>query len=311
MNTDTKYRLRTGILVFAGLLFFVVSIYIMGKRQNLFESVISISADFSNVKGLQSGSYVQFSGINVGTVSGIRIINDSLVRVDMTIREDVRKYIHKDAEVEIITEGLMGNNLVTIHPGLNRRALIDEGDILNARKTVTMDELLDRFREVMLTSQAVMEKMNEVAFKINDGTGDLARLLNQDIVSSNLEKVSSKLINISGEIELITRKMNRGNGDMALLLNEDNISSGIDSLLIKIDSIALTSKQISDNLLQASIQLNEGEGIANTLLYDSSLGHELDTILKKIDTGLVQVEEAAETIDNSWLLRLFSKKRNK
>lgn len=308
MNKNTKYRLRTGILVFAGLLFFVVSIYIMGKKQNLFESVISISADFSNAKGLQSGSYVQFSGINVGTVRSIEIINDSLVRVDMRIREDVRKYIHKDAEVEIISEGLMGNNLVAIYPGRGRMGVVDEGDILNTRETVTIDEILDQFKEVMLTSQAVMTKLNEVASKVNDGSGDLSRLLNQDKISSNMEQVSSKLLNISGDIEQITGKINRGNGDMAMLLNEDNISSGIDSLLLKIDSIALTSRQISDNLLQASIQLNEGKGIANAMLYDSSLSQELDTIIRKIDTGLVQAGKAAETIDNSWLLRLFSKK---
>lgn len=311
MNTNTKYRLRTGILVLAGLLFFVVSIYIMGKKQNLFESVISISADFSNVKGLQRGSYVQFSGINIGTVNGIRIINDSLVRVDMTIREDVGKYIDKDAEVEIITEGLMGSNLVTIHPGIGGGAVIEDGDILNTRETLTMNEMLDQFQEVMVISQAVMKNLNEVAYKVNDGSGDLAKLLNEDRISSNLETVSSRLVNISGELEQITMKINRGDGDMALLLNENNISAGIDSLLFRMDSIALTSKQISDNLLQTSIQLNEGEGIANTLLYDSSLSQQLDTIFNRIDTSLVQAGKAAETIDNSWLLNLFSGKKNK
>lgn len=311
MNTNTKYRLRTGILVLAGLLFFVVSIYFMGKKQNLFVSVITISGDFSNVKGLKSGSYVRFAGINAGTVSSIRIMNDSLVRVDMTVRENVREYIQKDAELEIITEGLMGSSMVTIHPGAGGGAVIEDGDILNTRETLTMNEMLDQFQEVMLASQAVMNNLNEVAYKVNNGSGDLAKLLNEDIISSNLETVSSKLINISGEIEQITGKINRGDGDMALLLNENNISVAIDSLLFRMDSIALTSKQISDNLLQTTIQLNEGEGIANTLLYDSSLSQQLDTIFNRIDTSLVQAGKAAETIDNSWLLRLFSKKRNK
>lgn len=311
MNINTKYRLRTGILVLAGLLFFVVSIYIMGKKQNLFVSVINISADFSNVKGLKSGSSVQFSGINIGTVKGIRIINDSLVRVDMSVRENVREYIDKDAEVEIITEGLMGSSMVTVHPSLNGGGKIDDGDILDTRHTLTMNEMLYQFQEVMLASQTVMKNLNEVAYKVNNGSGDLAKLLNEDRISSNLETVSSRLVNISGEIEQITGKINRGDGDMALLLNENNISLAIDSLLFRMDSIALTSKQISDNLLQTSIQINEGEGIANTLLYDSSLSQQLDTIFNRIDTSLVQAGKAAETIDNSWLLRLFSKKRNK
>jgi len=89
MDTHTqKFKIRLGLFVAIGLALFVIAIFVIGRQKNLFNPVFRISSNFANVGGLQVGNNVRFSGINVGTVNNITIINDSTVKVDMYIKQE-------------------------------------------------------------------------------------------------------------------------------------------------------------------------------------------------------------------------------
>ncbi len=72
METHTKkFKVRLGLFIIGGLVIFVIAIFIIGKQENLFDPVFKITTTFNNVSGLQAGSNIRFSGINVGTVDDI------------------------------------------------------------------------------------------------------------------------------------------------------------------------------------------------------------------------------------------------
>src|SRR6187431_219686 len=99
MDTKTnKFKVRLGLFVAGGLTLFILAIFIIGKQKNLFNPVFKLTSTFKNVSGLQVGNNIRFSGINVGTVDNITIINDSTVRVDMMIRKEVQQFIKEDCE---------------------------------------------------------------------------------------------------------------------------------------------------------------------------------------------------------------------
>ena len=97
METHTqKFKIRLGLFVAGGLALFVIAIFIIGKQKNLFNPVFKLTTTFYNVSGLQVGNNIRFSGINVGTVDNIRIINDSTVKVEMSIKKNVNQFIKSD-----------------------------------------------------------------------------------------------------------------------------------------------------------------------------------------------------------------------
>src|SRR5450759_4716411 len=77
-----KFKARLGLFIAGGLGLFIIAIFIIGKQKNLFNPVYKLTTTFYNVSGLQVGCTIRFSGINVGTVDNITIINDSTVKVD-------------------------------------------------------------------------------------------------------------------------------------------------------------------------------------------------------------------------------------
>ncbi len=92
-RTHKKFKVRLGLFIIGGLMIFVIAIFIIGKQENLFDPVFKITTTFNNVSGLETGSNIRFSGITVGTVDDIRIINDTTVRVDMLIKKK-RSAVH-------------------------------------------------------------------------------------------------------------------------------------------------------------------------------------------------------------------------
>jgi phospholipid/cholesterol/gamma-HCH transport system substrate-binding protein len=106
-----KFKVRLGLFVAGGLALFVIAVFIIGKQKNLFNPVFKLTSTFYNVSGLQVGNNIRFSGINVGTVDDISIINDSTVRVDMLIRKEIQQFIKSGCQVTIGSEGLIGDRL--------------------------------------------------------------------------------------------------------------------------------------------------------------------------------------------------------
>ena len=83
----TKKALRLGIFVASAVILFIVAIYLIGSKQNLFSSTTDIHASFKDIRGLMTGNIVRFAGINIGTVKDIQLVADSSVIVTMTIRD--------------------------------------------------------------------------------------------------------------------------------------------------------------------------------------------------------------------------------
>src|ERR1043165_5445428 len=120
METHTpKFKVRLGLFIAGGLALFVLAIFIIGRQKNLFNPVFRLTTTFYNISGLQVGNNIRFSGINVGTVDNINIINDSTVRVDMLVKKNVQQFIKADCQAAVGSEGIIGDRVLIISQGSN------------------------------------------------------------------------------------------------------------------------------------------------------------------------------------------------
>jgi phospholipid/cholesterol/gamma-HCH transport system substrate-binding protein len=194
MNTHTqKFKIRLGLFIAGGLALFVLAIFIIGKQKNLFNPVFKLTSKFYNVSGLQVGNNIRFSGINVGTVDNITIINDSTVKVDMLIKKDVQKFIKADCEVAIGSEGLIGDRLLVISQGSNDAPMVREGQYLASAEPVEMDAIMASLQGTAANAEIISQELAEIMFKVNSGNGTLGRLIQDTSIANNL---SQTMVNI-------------------------------------------------------------------------------------------------------------------
>jgi len=194
MDTYTqKFKVRLGLFVTGGIVLFLLTIFIIGKQKNLFNPVFTLYATFYNVSGLQVGNNIRFSGINVGTVNDITIINDSTVMVEMLIKKNVRQFIKSDCEVAIGSEGLIGDRLLVITQGSTDAALAEEGQQLMSTEPVEMDAIMLSLKVTANNAVIISDQMAEIMLKVNSGTGTLGRLLRDSSIARNLNQTMENL----------------------------------------------------------------------------------------------------------------------
>lgn len=202
MDTNSpKFKVRLGLFIAGGLALFVFTIFIIGKQKNLFNPVFELTSTFYNVSGLQVGNNVRFSGINVGTISEITIINDSTVKVDMQIRKEVNQFIKSDCEVLIGSEGLIGDRLLIISQGSSDSPMAKSGQKLRSSEPVETDAIMASLQVTANNAAIISEQLANIFIKINSGNGTLGRLIQDSTIAENINqtivnlKKSSKGLN--------------------------------------------------------------------------------------------------------------------
>ena len=188
MKKTTGNKTKLGILVFTSIILFIVGIYFIGQKQQLFSSTFHISGIFKDVSGLQVGNNIRFSGINVGIIEAINQITDTTVRVDMVIDEQTRKFIKKNAKAIIGSDGLMGNKIMLIIPGPAGEKELEDNDIIETSQPVSMDDILLNLKIAGDNAALITDDLAVIMGNIRSGKGTIGKLFMDTIFADNLDQ---------------------------------------------------------------------------------------------------------------------------
>ena len=191
------FKIRLGIFIIAGLALFTLAIFIIGKQKNLFDPVFKLTTKFKNVSGLQVGSAIRFSGINIGTVDNIEIINDSTVNVTMLIKKSVQKFMHADSKAGIGSEGIIGDKLIVISQGSSESKLLKNGQNIISIEPIETDAIMHSLKTTADNAAIATSEINLILGKINRGDGTLGRLIQDKSMANNIDKTLINLKNSS------------------------------------------------------------------------------------------------------------------
>lgn len=194
MNTDTKSNWKLGMFIIGGMVLFILAIYFIGKQQNLFGSNFQLRSKFKTVSGLKVGNNVRFSGINVGTVSDIALVNDTTVLVVLIIEEDVRKFIKTDAMASIGSDGLVGDKILTISPGSSANtAIIKENAFIVSKTPLEMEDLMISVKKSVDNAEIITGELAQFTYDLNHGNGAMSKLMNDQGFANKLDATMSNL----------------------------------------------------------------------------------------------------------------------
>jgi phospholipid/cholesterol/gamma-HCH transport system substrate-binding protein len=193
MDKQSGYTWKLGMFVTIGLLLFIMAIYFIGKQKNLFGSTFNITSQFKTVSGLEVGNNVRFSGINIGTVEEIQLINDSSVVVRMVIKDEVREFIKTDARASIGSDGLMGDKVLTISPGVKSTKIIENGGAIASVNGIEMQDLMKSVKKSVDNAVVITDELAIFSHSMNTGNGALARLVRDDKMANSVSNTLSNL----------------------------------------------------------------------------------------------------------------------
>ena len=200
MNKNTNYIWKLGMFVLIGVGLLVVTIYFVGQNQNMFGSTFRLKTYFSNVSGLQIGNNVRFSGIDVGTVKDISFVSDSVVEVNLVIKDEVQKYIKIDALASIGSDGLMGDKVLTISPGTFSDKIVKDNAVIASTKAIEMEALMNGLKKSIDNAEIITTELAIFTGKMNNENSVLSKLVSD-------EKLGASIGNSLKNVEHATKEL--------------------------------------------------------------------------------------------------------
>ena len=288
MKKKISHKVRLGIFVSLGILIFILAIYFIGEKQQLFRSTFRLSGEFKDVAGLQAGNNVRLSGINVGTVENVSIISDTSVKVEILIDESTRKFIRKDAIASIGSEGLMGNKVLIISPGTGGKRIIENNDIIATTQPTDMDEIMKSLKTTIDNTANITGDLAKISTNIESGKGTIGRLM---MDKEWRQDIQSTIVNLK-----------EGSDGFKVLMDK---SGEVDSILYAMKSTIQYTANITSDLAVITNSLQSGEGTIGRLLMNSSGAENFDSTMFYLKESSAALKQLLEKAQGSWLLGGF------
>jgi len=311
MRYTNSQKFRLGLFVVSGTILFSVAVYLIGQHENMFKKTFTISAFFQNVNGLQKGNNVRFSGINIGTVKSIEMLNDSAVEVVMNIEKVIITHIKKNAIATIGSDGLVGNMIVNIIPGKGSSVEINNGETIASNSKIGADDILSTLSVTNENAAILTSDLLKITTEILKGKGIIGVLLNDTLMAKdlkqsvgNFKRASKRAIASIDALNEILQEIKTNNQSTLGVLLHDSISGGKIKNTLK--NLEVSSVEVQKTINMANVFMNDfktSEGAFNYVVRDTALVHRLETILNNVNEGTVKFSENMEALKYNFLTR--------
>lgn len=319
MSKKYSEYFKLGVFVLIGLLGLVFVLYALGNKQNMFGKSVQVKAYFKNVSGLKTGNNVQFGGINIGTVRKLELVSDTAVLVTLDLEKKGTRYLKNNDIATIGSDGLMGNKILIILPGVSGGAPLVGGDFLASREPVNMDEMMRTLDTTNRNVAVLSEQFKQMVIRLSDNE-ELWGLIEDPALPASIRstvtniKVASDRANmLMVEVQQMVSEVARSEDGLLDLLKDTTITHDLKAASRQLNELSLQLTEIGQTADKAVNQfaddLNEGKGPLNAILKDTHLTQSLEESLKNVESGTDNFNQSMEALKNNFLFRRYFRKK--
>jgi phospholipid/cholesterol/gamma-HCH transport system substrate-binding protein len=325
---ERSIELKVGILVLTAIILLVAFIFAMGGI-NL-EKSYTLYVDFDSPGWLSSGAMVKVSGVEAGKVKSITFMGGEYdpvhkhrvyVRLELSIREKFKKYVHEDAQFFVSSQGVLGEQYIEIIPGTFEKPYLEDGSVTMgvnpprlelalAKGFVIIDTLEKIISEnrpaiesAILSLRGILETtdttlrdhksdIGEIIVNIKD-TSKEAKLLVQgarktyvenpkvDRILANTESITHKVDKDIGPLMKSAQTTLDGTADLMGNIDPKDIE-GLKSGLRHLSYAAVKVDDVMGKVKKIVDRVERGEGNVGALLKDEELFDDLREMVRDL-----------------------------
>ena len=315
MSKSASQKIKVGLFVIIGTLLLTTALYFIGNRQHLFTKNIHIYSVFANVNGLQLGNNVRYSGINVGIVSKIEMVQESEIVVQIRVEEKTASHIKKDAIASIGSDGLVGSMVLSIIPGKENLARVISGDTIRSYSKIGADDMLSTLNTTNENAALLTSDLLKITNKILEGKGTLGALVSDTLLAqdirvslSELKKTTQGAAAAMAQVNSILEKVNYDESSAAVLLSDTVSTNQIKNVFANLEKSSTDINEITKNLDEYITEIKSGKGTLNHVAKDEILVRNIDSTMINIKEAAEKLNENMEALKHNFLFRGYFKK---
>jgi phospholipid/cholesterol/gamma-HCH transport system substrate-binding protein len=292
---QSRLELKVGLFVLFCLAVFAALLIQFSKGTILFRPTYIITLDASNIGGLRPRASVLLSGVQVGTVSEIKLSNEG-TNVAIYLKIYSQYVIRDDARFVIEQSGFLGDQFVAIYPDLNKGTpFASRPDaIAHAQEPFNL-------QEVARSAAGFIKHLDETAAKLDAAINDVRRDVLNERTLTNLAFTVDTLERVSVNAGTVVDNINSliiSNGGPAgiavsnLLTFSERLNTFAQSAQSILDTnqpqinLAISNLQVSTaQLTNLLAEVRSSKGLAGTLINDPALAHNVSDLVSNLDAS--------------------------
>ncbi|HKS72309.1 MAG TPA: MlaD family protein [Terriglobales bacterium] len=307
-------QLKVGITVLAASITLAVLILLMSGTAGLFTRKINLRSYFDNAGGLRVGAPVRLSGVDIGNVTGIRIVSEpakKLTPVEVTMKVNTKYHgnLHKDSVTSLATAGVLGETYIDIDSSQASGPEAKDGDRLATRDTPDIQDVVRSSQGTLQNLDALLKRVDRIIAFIESGQGSVGKLIYDPTLYDRL----SSTVN---EFQGLMNQVAQGNGTIGKLISDPELynkaNATVDKLNAIIDAInagkGTAGKLVNDptlynnandtiaNVKQLTADVNAGKGALGKLAKDQEFADKLQNTMNKLSALTDRMEAGQGTI---------------
>jgi phospholipid/cholesterol/gamma-HCH transport system substrate-binding protein len=313
-NQEVKRNIKLGAFVIGGVALFLITLFYLGKENNIFSKTFTVSAVFKNVEGLKEGDNVWLSGVKIGTVKKVSIIDEGRVVVSLALKEKQNEFIKKDATANIGSDGLVGNKIVIIRPGTAEETIHDN-DTINSFSPTDTQELFNLAKDVGTDIKVITGDLRLITAKINKGEGVIGELLNEGEMAKELRAsmaairmASENATRATNEINKILVEVNHGDGLMTKLLRDTTYAAQFSRTMENVEQVGENARKMAADLKAVTEKMNDKDNAMGVLLTDTVFAEKLKATMINLEKSSATLDENLKAMRTSWPFKKYYKK---
>tara|TARA_B100001059_G_scaffold105877_1_gene105506 strand:+ start:8685 stop:9632 length:948 start_codon:yes stop_codon:yes gene_type:complete len=286
---------KVGVLTAIAIIILAVG-YNFIKGKDIFTSSNEYYGKYKKIEGLFKSNPVLVNGYKVGSVSSVKMNNETLeLIVGIILPQDIK--IPKNSIMKIVNNDMIGSKAIEIIFGDSKEVAIS-GDFFIAQQDQGI-------------AQAVSDVLTPITKSVNSVLGNVDTAISGVDLRGTLKDASLALRSFKETADKLNKLLDGKNIQIANILNNvEQVTEGLRGLNPKIDTILLdlnkTSKDLnkvefdqlansikilSKELFKTTKAINNKDGSLGMLVYDDSLYVNLNSTVNQLDNLLKDIEK--------------------
>jgi len=248
-------QLKVGLTVLISGITLGILILLMSGTGGFLTQKITLKSYFDNAGGLREGAPVRLQGVDIGNVSGIRVVSDParrLTPVEVTLKVNTKYHsnLHKDSVTLLSTAGVLGETYIDIDSAQARGPEAQPGDVLPTRETPDIQDVVRASQSTLQNLDALEKRVDRILAFVESGQGSIGKVIYDTGLYDRLNATI-------GQFQGLVNDVISGKGSIGKLLVDDQLYKSANATIDKLNGI------IDD--------LNAGKGTAGKFLKDPTL----------------------------------------
>jgi phospholipid/cholesterol/gamma-HCH transport system substrate-binding protein len=307
-------QLKVGLTVLVASITLGVLIFLMSGTGGWFTKKIVLRSYFDNASGLRVGAPVRLNGVDIGNVTGIRVIPDKnrqLTPVEVTMRVSTKYHssLRKDSLTLLSTAGVLGETYIDIDSSQSVEAEAKDGDELPIKDRPDLTDMMRASNTTLQNLDALLKRLDRIVAFVESGKGSVGKLIYDPTLYNRLASTVNEFQQIVNNIsqgkgtlgklvsdEEFYRKVNATVDKVNVIVDDLNAGKGSAGKFLKDPSLYENANQTIANVKQITAGINAGEGALGKLTKDQELANKLQNTVNKLSAITDRLDAGEGTI---------------